>query len=325
MKETLEKRCQAFIESRDVLKKTFRMESSYLYPVCANIFCAREVPAEEDTLRRCHELLKSRTGIFSNFRGTARLPVLSLLAASGRPEEKLGMMLDNYRLLKEHFFGSQYLALVAMLLADAPSAAPVGEVVARGRQIYDRMRQEHPFLTSGEDSVFAVLLAQSDKSNEWLIADMEDCYQRLKTRFHSSNDVQAVSHVLALAEGAPIEKAARLIALYDRLRAAGCRYSPYRELSVLAALSTLPLSPEEAEEDLLAADAFLSAQKGYGIWSVGKKTRLMHAAMLVAGEYAPQPAADAAAMGSTLALIAAQQAAMCAVIAASSAHHASST
>ena len=49
-------------------------------------------------------------------------------------------------------------------------------IVSRGRVLYKRMRAEHPFLTSSEDSVFAVLMAFSDKSDDELVADMEACY-----------------------------------------------------------------------------------------------------------------------------------------------------
>jgi len=323
MRETLENRCRSFIESRDAIKSAFRMENSRLYPVCASIFSARGRVADAEALRRCNELLKDSTGIFSNFRGTVRLPVLSLLAVSADPQAALERTLSNYQLLKSHFFTSEYLALVAALMADAP-ADRANEIMARGRQIYNLMKREHPLLTSSEDSVFAVLLAQSEKSDEYLIADMEDCYTRLKTRFHSSNAVQAAAQVLTLAEGAPIEKAARMIALYDALYRAGRRYGREHELAVLSALSILPISIDGAMADMLDIDAFLARQQGYGFWGADKRTRLMHAAILAAGEHSPHQPAEAALLGSTVAMIAAQQAAMCAVIASTSASSAAS-
>ena len=321
MNENLEIRCREFIENRDTLKRVFRMENSYLSPVCANIFCPRGIRAEEGRLRQCDALLKANMGMFSNFRGTLRMPVVSMLAVMEAPDLKIKEMGDHYRLLKQYFFGSQYLALVAMLLTETEPAHPMGEVAARGRTVYDRMKKEHPFLTSSEDSVFAVLLALSEKSDEQLIAEMEDCYDKLKTRFHSSNDVQAASHVLALAEGTTLEKTARMIALFDLLADRGRKYGKYHELPVLAAVSALPAALSDLALDILAADEFLAGQKGYSVWSVPKKTRLMHAAMLTAGAYTPHEAAEAAAMGSTVAMIAAQQAAMCAVIASSAAAH----
>ena len=73
-------------------------------------------------------------------------------------------------------------------------------------------------------------------------------------------------------------------------------------------------------EDIKTVDAFLTEQKGYGgFFGLDKKTRLMHAAMIVSCDYVKNDNKDVAAMTGTLAAVAAQQAAMCAVIAASTA------
>ena len=319
MREALQQRCELFIENRDTLKRVFKMESNYMYPVSANILTGRQIPITEETLRESLDLLKDKVGVFSSFRGTVRMAVVSMLAASLTPEDKLQAMLDNYELLKGSFHGSEYLALVALLLAGIHSPHPMAEIVARGRGIYDRMKREHPFLTGGEDSVFAVLLAFSDKGDEALIADMEDCYQKLKPTFGSGDSLQSVSHVLAMTQGATLDKCSRFLALYEGLRKAGRRYGKHYELAVLAALSMLPVALDDAIADMLDVDEFLSHQKGYGGFSIDKKTRLMHAAMLASHGYVPDERAEAAAMSSTVAMIAAQQAAMCAAISASAA------
>lgn len=324
MREELQARCEAFIDNREVLKQVYRMENSHLYPVCANIFVARGVPAREEELRRCRDLLKAHTSVFSNFRGSTAMPVVSLLAVSPDPEDKVRRMVDLYGLLRESFFGSQYLALAALMMTELPAQHPDAEMAARGRALYNRMKKEHPFLTSGEDSVMAVLLAYSEKDDDHLIAEMEDCYNRLKTAFRSSNDVQAASHVLALGPGSTLEKTARMLSIYEKLQAAGAKYGKYRELSALAALSILPISPEDAAADMLDIDDFLSRQKGYGFWGIDRRTRMMHAALIAADQPVSLPA-EAAALSATLAAIAAQQAAMMSVVITTSASSAASS
>ena len=75
----------------------------------------------------------------------------------------------------------------------------------------------------------------------------------------------------------------------------------------------------------MEVDDFLSGQKGYGFFGLGRKQRLMHAGMLVTSDYIGRSdAMNTAAIGGTISLIAAQQAAMCAAIAAASAAAASS-
>ena len=181
MRDELQKRCEEFIENRDEIKKTFRLENNYMFPICANIFCARQIPAREETLKCCNELLKTNTGVFSSFRGTIRMAVVSLLAVSLTPDQKMQRILDCYAELKKYFCASDYLALVAVLLADIPAIRPITEIVARGREIYRKMNREHPMLISSEDCVFAVMMAFSARDDEYLIADMEDCYHKLKT------------------------------------------------------------------------------------------------------------------------------------------------
>ncbi|HQM02136.1 MAG TPA: hypothetical protein PLH98_16545, partial [Ruminococcus flavefaciens] len=55
-------------------------------------------------------------------------------------------------------------------------------------------------------------------------------------------------------------------------------------------------------------------QKGYGVLSLDKKTRLMHSAMLTAVLYGDSDNAQAAVSASALAMIAAEEAAICAAI-----------
>lgn len=89
----------------------------------------------------------------------------------------------------------------------------------------------------------------------------------------------------------------------------------------------LPADQTEIMEDIMAADDYLSEQKGYGLLGVGRKQRLMHAGMLVTSDYMEQSGdqtMNSAALGGTISLIVAQQATMCAAIAASSAAAASS-
>ncbi|MBO6054893.1 MAG: DUF4003 family protein [Oscillospiraceae bacterium] len=337
MTPRLQMQCDAFIQNRDAVKKAFKMEYSAIYPICANIFCARGKNVDPEALSSCRSLLKQKTGIFSNFRGTLTAPLCSMLAAGGAPEIKLEQAIENYSVLKGQFMGSQYLALVAFLLADLGVSTQTETLAERGRAIYQRMKEQHPFLTSGEDSVLAVLMAFSDRSDDELIEDMEACYQLLKKRFYSSNAIQSVSHILALAPGLPQEKVDRMLSLLDGLAAAGGKYGKNYELSALAALSILEGPVEAFVSEMMEVDAFLSKQKGYGFLSFDRKTRMMHAAMLTGclhqpdstgaalSDRAAQTATRNAPLTATLAMIAAQQAAMCAIIVSTSTNHAAAS
>lgn len=326
MRGSLSALCGSFIENRDTIKAAFGLESSYLYPVCAAVFTDRHKRADVERLRECRKLLKAQTGVFSNFRSTAKLTMVAMMAVDSDPEGKLGRALQVHEALKEYFFGSQYLPVASMLIADAVKPARYDEIAARTRHIYDLMKQEHPILTSSEDSVFAAMLALSQLTDEQVVSETEACYRLLKAKFFSGNAVQSLSHVLALSEGEAEEKCRATIELFQSLKERGYKYGTDYELATLGVLAMLPADQSAVMEDMMEVDDFLSGQKGYGFFGLGRKQRLMHAGMLVTSDYIGRSdAMNTAAIGGTISLIAAQQAAMCAAIAAASAAAASSS
>lgn len=321
MRETLKTRCDLFFSNRAEVKEAFKWENDSLISVCASMLMQGDRRVDSERLKECKEVLKEQTGIFSNFRGNVEMSVVSMMAMSDNPKGKLARTMEYYKVLKEKFSSSEYLVLAASILSETVEPEQIEAVAARAKVIYKLMKEEHPFLTSSEDSVSAVMMAVSDKMDDKaLIDETERIYQKLKETFSSSNDVQAVAFVLALADGSAEEKCRKMIALYDGLKMAGAKYGKYYELTTLAALSILPVDVKSMVEDILAVDECLAKQKPYsGILGLDKKTRLMHAAMIVCSDYSESEDANIAAMTSTLAMIAAQQAALCATICASSA------
>ncbi len=318
MKPSLNTICESFITSRDTIKNDFMWDNSYIIHVCAATLTAKGIEADPGKMMVCKKLVNDRTGIFSNFRGNVKLPVITYLAASENPEEKLEQSKKIYEVLKSYFYGNEYLAYVSLVLTDMIDLDRAGEIAARGKRIYDLMKSKHPFLTGGEDSIFAVLLAFSEKSDEQLIDEMERIYTNLNRKFES-NATQSVSHVLSLTDGDADAKCRRVEFLWDSLKNAGRKYSKYYEVAALAAFALNEFDLSEAVDDILEVDKFLEVQKGYGVFSIDKGTRLMHAVMLVSADYTGCTASSTAAVATTLAMVAAQQAAMCAVIASSAA------
>ena len=316
MRDSLQKRCEQFIEARDVIRDAFKWDSSYLPPVCANLFCAAGALPDGDRLRACREVINQKTGIFSSFRGNIRVPLACLLSMEDHPEERFDRAQNLYQKLRKQFYGSEYLALAAFLLTESDCTE---DRIVRGKGLYRRMKDEHPLLTSSEDSVFALMMAWSDQPDEELIADMETCYRLLKERFHDSNCVQTMTHILAMEKEAPKVKCERVFDLYDRIEQNNAKYGKHYELATLAALAMLDAPADTVTRDMMDVDAFLKQQKGYGFFGIDRETRLMHAAMIVSDDYVPRGAVDTAALSGTIGMIMAQQMAMCAVIASTTA------
>lgn len=316
MKATLKARCDRFIENRDVVKSCFGMESTYLYPICAGVITDRDMRADSERLKRCKELLKEQTGVFSQFRGNPRLAMIALMSVDSNPALRLKNAQQVYQCLKDYFSGSAYLCVAAMVIADLVDPGYYKPMAEHTRHIYGLMKSKHPFLTGAEDSVFSALLAVSKKTDERIVEETEQCYQLLKKHLGSGNALQSLSHVLTLCEGNTEEKCAATVSLYEELKGRGRVYGKGFELPTLGVLAMVPADRQELIQDLLDVDACLSKKKGYGIFGIGKRQRLMHAAMLVTSEYMRNSTVIGHRM---LALVAAQQAALCAAIAAATA------
>ena len=320
MQESLQRRCDLFVENTQLIKEGFRWESGYLFPACAEMLTAAGRRADIPAMKDCRALLKQETGFFSNFRGISEVVTLTKLSMSKNPQERLVRIQSVYAALKEWFRNSEFLVLAAAIVVDLAEPAAYVELAARAREIYNQMKSNHPFLTGGEDSTFAVLFALSDLAPCDADAEMERCYTLLKNAFFSGNALQSLSHVLALGQAPAAQKCERVAALFQLLKDAGHKYGTGYELPTLGVLALLDTDLAELAQRMTEADAFLKAQKGFGsVFGIGSRQRLMYAGMLTMGDAVPQTTIQAAALQGTMSLIIAQQAAVCASMAASTA------
>lgn len=328
MRATLQKRCDLFINNRDIIKSAFKWESAYIYPLCASIISSKGKLANVEKMKTCLDLLKQKTGIFSNFRGTSKMATVTMLSFSKFPEKQIEDVLIVYNELKKVFFRSEYLSITAVLVTEFAKPHHYVQIVQNIRNIYNRMKDAHPFLTSSEDITFAALLALSNLDNFYIEKEIEGCYEILKSSFFSKNAVQSLSHVLALGKGYAEQKCNKVMDIYNSLKNHGYKYGTNYELATLGVLALLDVNIEILVEDMIKVDNFLKKQKGFGAFGVGAKQRLMYAGILTMNDYIPDSGTltiEVAALGGTVALVIAQQSAMIAAMAATSAAASSSS
>lgn len=320
MNERTLARCKNLIKNKETMKSAFAWEDGLTYLACAGIFINKEQTANEEMLLQCKDILKRNTGIFSNFKSTAKPMIVAMLAANENPQLLMERGLKVYDLLKEEFMSSVYLPIAAMIIAQYADEARYAELAQRTRRIYKQMRADHPFLTSGEDSTFCALMALLDKPDEVLLGDAEECYKTLKSNFFSSNAVQSLSHVLAMCDGEPKIKCQRTMELFQKLKEAGHKYGTSYELPTLGVLAMADGNQDEIVAEMAEIDQWLSEQKGFGFFSsISVKQRLMYAGMIAQQDYINDKMMQGAAVNGVISLIVAQQAAMCAAITASAA------
>ena len=320
MNERTLARCKNLIKNKETMKSAFAWEDGLTHLACAGIFINKEQTANEEMLLQCKDILKRNTGIFSNFKSTAKPMIVAMLAANENPQLLMERGLKVYDLLKEEFMSSVYLPIAAMIIAQYADEARYAELEQRTRRIYKQMRADHPFLTSGEDSTFCALMALLDKPDEVLLGDAEECYKTLKSNFFSSNAVQSLSHVLAMCDGEPKIKCQRTMELFQKLKEAGHKYGTSYELPTLGVLAMADGNQDEIVAEMAEIDQWLSEQKGFGFFSsISAKQRLMYAGMIAQQDYINDKMMQSAAVNGVISLTVAQQAAMCAAITASAA------
>ncbi|MBQ9109819.1 MAG: DUF4003 family protein [Oscillospiraceae bacterium] len=315
MNEQLMNECRKYLACKEALTDVFKFEMDSMVAVCAATACSKGMAVDADKIKACEKILKKNTGIFSGFHGNVSLPVIMMLAGADDPEEKIKQATDFHKVLKKYFTDSEQLAYSAAVLTDMTTPERLEEIAERGKRIYQLMKKEHRFLTGSEDVVFAILLAFSEKTDEAMIEEMEECYRILKERRFYEDAIQSISHIFTLAQGTAEEKCSRLTALFDALTAAGKKYSKDHELAVLAALSLSDTPVEELAAEIIAVNDELAQQKGYkGIFGTNKQTTLMHAVMIVSNYHKETQNVNDAAMMSVITSTAAEQAAITAML-----------
>lgn len=247
---------------------------------CAGIFLAAGVTPDMNRLAECKKLLKSKAGIFSNFRGSDELLVRCKMALSADPELYFENLEREYQRIKTFFSGEQTV-LAAMILAEQGSS--VEDLAEKTKQIYKDMKEAHPWLTSENDLPFAALMAVSGRDASSVYAEAEEIYALLGKNLHADKDTrQMLSHILAIRSGSAAEKCEKLCALADGLKAAGHSLGRGSRLAILGILADSTLPTASLVERISETDDFLKQYKPFhGIFGVGKDCRRMFAVQIV--------------------------------------------
>ena len=321
MREAIKQRCDLLIENWKLIHKGFWLENGSLAAIAAAAYADKDQTADVDRLKECHKILKKREGIFSEFRGNTELIVSAKMALSDDPDGYLEDVTGVYaKLQKGKFLGSNYRALAAMTICDVGKVSEADAIIEKTNEIMKGMNKQHPFLTSDEDTAFAVLLALSDKKTEDILEELEEAYRSLKKKFAlHDNAVYSLSQVITSYTGNAQDKIDKTIEIYDAFTAAGAKYGKGYELASLGTLIGLKGTPDDIASEVAETADYLKGNKGFGTFSMGKATRLMFGTMVVDGDNSDDNyKVGASAISGTIARIVAEQTAMMAAIIAAS-------
>ena len=303
------------------MHKAFLLENGLVTVVAGAAFMEKDKVADTELVKECRALLRQKKGAFSEMRGNNELIVSTKMAVSGSPERYLEDLSEVYdKLQKGNFFGSSFRVLAAATICDAGKANEADALVEKTNEIMKGMKAAHPFLTSDEDTGFAVLLAMTDKTTLQILTELEETYKALKSRlaFHD-NAVFSLAQVLTTYGGSSQEKSKKALDIFEAFKEAGNKYGKEYELPSLGILVNLGDNIGDIVADVIEVSKSFKGKAGFGALDMSMYTKLMLGSMIVAGVYGEDTsAANTSIANSALAMLIAQEAAMMAVILAAS-------
>ncbi|WP_214747044.1 DUF4003 family protein [Exiguobacterium sp. s189] len=312
-------RYERYVEALDAIKDATKWElTDDFRRLMAIHYAIHDTPFEASRFSNARDTLKQKTKMFSKFRGSQNLVWLSFLDAK---YEDIGTAIDEALRLdtlldRKHFRFSSLRPFLAnqLINVDEPERR-----LDEATDLYQTFKQHHPWLTSEEDLLSALVLVQAFDDVIDLNERIEQHYTLLKDRLPKSNELQLVSHLLTFSESSPDEAVSRLLAWKSKLD--DVQLSIRREH--LPALALLSIVAEPNSDGVHAIQEIVNAEKDKQRWF--NTHSVLVALQLVAADHITGEANDLLLHGTFAHLLAMQQAMTAATTAAVIASTSSST
>ncbi|MBC8063124.1 MAG: DUF4003 domain-containing protein [Clostridiaceae bacterium] len=329
MDSLLKEKADLMVENFYQLKKGFKWETSIVKHFGAMVHATKGKQIDIEALKEINKHIKSNTGLTSYFRGTNLFILSSLLSLEGDYKGFFKNILSVYEQMRsEGFKNSTYLPLAAYAIAKEIPMDQWSNRILRMNDLYKNMKKNHFWLTSPDDYVFAAVLATTDLDLLQMDSEIEKCYKLLNQEgFHKGNDLQSLSHILAIGEELNIDKCKRAMKLYLGLKSEKCKLQ-YNGLATLGVLTLINQDIDKIVNEVKQVYDYIKEQDGYGFWSLDTSMRSILAANLVADFYVAgiKKGVLEVALGNSInVIIIAQQQAMIAAACAASASAAASS
>ena len=97
----------------------------------------------QERLRQCRAIFRKGIVTVSTFRSDSELAMVSLLAVAYSPEFQFRRAMEAYALLRQYFWGSEYLVIAVMVIAEMVEPDKYEVVSARAKQLYEQMEKRY--------------------------------------------------------------------------------------------------------------------------------------------------------------------------------------
>lgn len=317
MNEKLQAKVDLIAENYVVVERSGMLSASQAASLGALILTAEDAKADEESIRACRKVLKSKADALSNFRGATNLATLCRMSLQDDPEAWLDDVMDAY----EHIgsgvakvFRQENMVFTAMGIAAMAEPADYAYIAEESWAVLERMSKAHPIITGYDDLGVISMMVMAGLDVDEALAEVDEIYKCLETTDFAFNKdaLQTISVLMALSDKPVEEKCARFTALRDALKASGHKLD-WVHLTVLAAFTDVDATVEEIAQQIAQVDDALKHRRGFGPFLCGEKLRRLYAASLVLQVYDQADAGIAAGQAGALSTIIAQQIAQAAV------------
>ncbi|OAA91556.1 DUF4003 domain-containing protein [Clostridium ljungdahlii] len=282
----LKEKVELMVENYSELKSNFKWDTSLLKHFCAMMHAARGEKVNIDKIEEIKKYIKQETGWTSDYRGNNELIMATLLCFEEDYKGFFQKMLEIHEKMKqEGFKKSAYLPLATYTFVEDVPREYWNFKIQRMKEFYKNIKENHFWLTSTDDYVFAAVLAATDLDVRQTMEKVEECYKELnKEGFWKGNDLQTLSHILALGEEPVYEKCKKANRLYNKLKSEKCSLR-YNGLATLGVLTLIADDEDQIVREIKEVNDFIHKKPGYGMWSLDKYTKTILSANLVCDFY----------------------------------------
>lgn len=241
LQQKIEQYKDVYSKVKDKLK--WKVSDQRTLMMLASMYVINDQPFNLKRFLDLSNYIKDEVGMFSTLKSSQRFTTAAMLDVRfDPPQKKFHEFIDLYEKLVDHGFdrGSfTYIASLVMLTNHPDSSDHQGSI-ERSLAIHKGMKKEHIFLTTNNDYPLAVLLAELDGEIGDLMELIEGFYDKLDANgFHKGNDLQFLSHILALDKETDKEALVeRCLHLFNTFKQAGNKPKAmhYPEIGMLALL-----------------------------------------------------------------------------------------
>ena len=283
MDAKLQERCNLQIENEKILRQASRLETEESIKLGALLFTAMGYTADPEKIRNCRQILKTKAGFFSSFRGTLQFVILLKMTLKQDPEQYIDGVIETYEKLTANIaLPGMMLTMIAVTIYEKKGDRDLDVLIEDILYIYSQVKKVHPYLTNEADMAYITLMVFAGRATGDVEKEKEAIYLELKNRYQLTSEVAQEAALVLLTSGKEKEeKVDRFIAMYEAVKEGKHATAKNRSMSIYGVFVDLDRSVEEAARAVCEVDEYLKDQKGYRSISAGGDFRRVLAATLV--------------------------------------------